>query len=238
MGSARTVRITAPQAAILLRAVHNVRDRLGVDNERVRRLTRILAEAAGVPADAVPWPSAALPDESLMASIRQAITGHLLLHLRHLRQDAKVAESLVEPYHVRLESGYWFLLSRDAVSRRERVFRIDKIKAAEVGEQFGPSPIDLDHYLDGVFVPEDPGQYAVVALGPHGAPDAVQRWGRSTLLPDGRSVVHIPYQREHWLVRTLMEYRDDIEVLEPEAVREGVRDRALATLRAYQESDA
>jgi len=227
-------RITGPQATALLLAVHSVRDRLDGTVPEVRHLTQTLAAAAGVPALAAPWrPDLPLPDDDVMRATRTGLTEHRVLYIHHLQQDGEVRRLHVEPYHVRLEGGYWYLIGRLANEGTERVLRLDKVVSAAAEDAFEPRPVGLDRYLGGVFVPPDPGAVARVRFGPHSAVYAQERWGIGTELEDGSVEVGIPFQREHFLVRTLAEFGRDYEVLSPASARDGVRARAEATLRLY-----
>ena len=239
MADATTVRLTAPAAAELLRTVHRVRDRLDADLPLQRHLTQALASAAGVPSEAARWdPDSPLPAEEVMAGVLEAIRTGRALTVEHLQQDGQVRDLTLEPYHVRLESRFWYLLSRIADTGKERVLRLDKVLTAALGERFEPRPPDLDQYLTGVFVPADPGAVAVVRFGARSSTYAAERWGDGKLLADGGVEIEIPYHREHFLVRTLAEFGDDYEVVSPAGLREGVRARAAATLAVYAEEPA
>lgn len=234
MADTSTVAVTGPAASELLRAVHRVRDRLEADLPLQRHLTQALASAAGVPASACPWrPDSPLPVAEIMSVIVEGITGNRAIGIEHLQQDGEVRSLDVEPYHVRLESGFWYLIARLAETGDERVFRIDKIMGASPGPACQPRPVDLDRYLGGVFVPPEAGTAAVVRFGPRSATYAAERWGEGNSLPHGGVEIRIPYQREHFLIRNLAEFGDDYEVVSPLEVREGVRARAAATLASY-----
>lgn len=227
-------RLTGPHAAALLLAVHAVREHLDGKVPQIRRLTQTLAAAAGVPALAAPWrPDMPLPDANVMRAVRTGLTESRVLYVHHLQQDGQVRRIHIQPYHVRLEGGFWYLIGRLADEGTERILRLDKVASAAAEGSFVPRPVDLDRYLGGVFVPADPGAIARVRFAPRSAVYAQERWGMGTELPDGSVEVEIPFQREHFLVRALAEFGRDYEVLAPPSAREGVRARALATLARY-----
>jgi predicted DNA-binding transcriptional regulator YafY len=235
MPDATTVAITGPLAASLLRAVHGARSRLEADEPVVRHLTQALASAAGVPAAAAPWPSAApLPEAPVMEAVRTAIGSTTTLNIEHLRQDGSVRTLVVEPYHVRLESGFWYLLARMAADGAERALRLDKVLLARPGEPYQPRPIDLDRYLGGVFVPLESGSVATVRFGSCSAEYAQERWGDGRPVGGGDVEIDIPFRREHFLVRALAESGTDYEVIAPAELRAGVLTRARATLAVYE----
>jgi predicted DNA-binding transcriptional regulator YafY len=227
-------RLSGPQATALLLAVHRVRDRLGDDDTRMRHLTQALASAAGVPARAAPWRTdVPLPDDDVMRAVRTGITEHRVLYVHHIQQDGQVRRLHVEPYHVRLEAGFWHLIGRLADDHSERVLRLDKVVSAAAEDPFEPRPVDIDRYLGGVFVPADPAATAVVRFGPHSAVYAQERWGPGRAQADGGVELEIPYDREHFLVRALAEFGADFEVRSPASLRAGVRARAEAALARY-----
>ncbi|MDO8916245.1 MAG: WYL domain-containing protein [Coriobacteriia bacterium] len=229
-----TPRLTGPHATALLLAVHSVRERLDGEIPDIRHLTQTLAAAAGVPALAAPWrPDMPLPDGDVIRAVRSGLTESRVLYIHHLQQDGEVRRLHVEPYHVRLEGGFWYLIGRLADEGTERVLRLDKVVSAAAEDVFKPRPVDLDRYLGGIFVPADPGAVALVRFGPRSAVYAQERWGMGTELPDGSVEVEIPFQREHFFVRSLAEFGRDYEVLTPLSLREGIRARAQATLAKY-----
>jgi proteasome accessory factor C len=217
-----------------------VRQDLDGEVPEIRRLTQLLAAAAGVPTMAASWRSdMPLPDEDVMRAVRTGLDEHRVLYIHHMQQDGEVRRLHIEPYHVSLEAGCWYLIGRLADEKTERVLRLDKVVSAAAERVFDPQPIDLDRYLGGVFVPADPGATARVRFGERSAVYAQERWGMGTTTDDGGSVeLVIPFQREHFFLRSLAEFGDDYEVLSPASLRDGVRARAQATLAMYTEEPA
>jgi predicted DNA-binding transcriptional regulator YafY len=230
----RMPRLTGPEATALLLAVHRVRDRLDGDAASVRHLTQALASAAGVPAQAAAWKAGMpLPDDDVMRAVRTGIAERRVLYIHHIRQDGDVRRVHIEPYHVRLEAGFWHLIGRLADDHTECVMRLDKVVSAAAEDVFEARPVDLDRYLGGVFVPGDPAATAVVRFGPHTAVYAQERWGAGRPLKDGGAELDIPYEGEQSLVRSLAEFGADFEVLAPSGLRAAVRTRAEAALANY-----
>jgi predicted DNA-binding transcriptional regulator YafY len=180
-----------------------------------------------------------LPDEDVMRAVRTGLDEHRVLYVHHMQQDGELRRLHVEPYHVSLEAGCWYLVGRLADEKTERVLRLDKVVSAAAEGTFEPHPIDLDRYLGGVFVPSDPGATARVRFGSRSAVYAQERWGTGTVADDGGGVeLVIPFQREHFMLRSLAEFGDDYEVVWPASLREGVRARAAATLAIYTDEQS
>jgi predicted DNA-binding transcriptional regulator YafY len=231
-------RVSEPEAAAMLLMVQDVRDELGAVPP-VRHLTGALARAAGLPPEASPWDSGRpFPDPSVMTVLQRAIWSDLLVRVGHLQQDGELRELVIEPYHVRLEGGYWYLLARVADDGCERVLRLDKIRWAQAEHGFTPRPLDLDVYADGVWIPVEPGQNATVRFGPSVATYAQERWGLGDPAAGGSVTIEIGYQRPEMLIRTLAQFGGDYEVVAPAELRAAVRSRALATLAAIGGGDS
>lgn len=231
-------RVSEPEAAAMLRMVHEVRTGLG-DEDAVRHLTHALARAAGLPQQAAPWDvDHPFPDRGVMSVVQRAIWSDLLAQVSHLQQDGEIRDLLLEPYHIRLEGGYWYLLARVADDGRERVLRLDKIRRAQTRGAFTPRPLDLDFYADGVWIPAEPGAEATVVFGPSSAAYAQERWGRGEPLDGGSVRIEIGFRRPESLIRTLSQFGSDFEVEAPPGVRSAVRARAVATLAVIAAGDS
>lgn len=231
------LRVSEPEAAAMLRMVHEVRIGLG-DVDAVRHLTRALARAAGLPPQASPWDvDHPFPDRGVMSVVQRAIWSDLLVQVSHLQQDGELRDLVLEPYHVRLEGGYWYLLARVADDGRERVLRLDKIRWAQTQGGFAPRPLDLDVYADGVWIPAEPGGEATIVFGPSSAAYAQERWGRGAQLDGGSVRVEIGYRRPESLIRTLSQFGSDFEVMAPPELRSAVHARAIATLAVIDQTE-
>lgn len=229
--------VSEPEAAAMLLMVHEVRSGLG-EEEAVRHLTRALARVAGLPPQASPWDTDhAFPDSGVMSVVQRAIWSDLLVRVGHLQQDGELRELVLEPYHVRLEGGYWYLLARVADDGRERVVRLDKVRWAQTERGFTPRPLDLDVYADGVWIPSEPGAKATVVFGAPVAAYAQERWGLGQPDDGGDVRIEIGYRRPESLVRALAQFGNEFEVTAPAELRSAVRARAIATLAAIDGPD-
>ncbi len=230
--------VSEPEAAAMLLMVQGVRAGLGSE-EAVRHLTRALARVAGLPPQVSPWAfDHPFPDGGVLSVVQRAIWSDLLIRVGHLQQDGELRELVLEPYHVRLEGGYWYLLARVADDGRERVVRLDKVRWAQTERGFTPRPPDLDVYADGVWIPSEPGTKATVVFGAPVAAYARERWGPGEPDDEGGVRIEIGYRRPESLVRTLAQFGSDFEVIAPAELRSAVRTRALATLAALGGPDS
>ncbi len=106
--------------------------------ERVRALARRGALAPG---------SSVIPAEgALLTALGEAADAGRRLRLRYGAEDGTVTVRLVDPYGVARWSRAWYLVAHCHLRAGVRVFRLDRIAAAEpLAERFTP-PADFDAY--------------------------------------------------------------------------------------------
>lgn len=143
--------------------------------------------------------------------------------------DPSPAKRDIAPYRLVYAAGRWYALAHDAARDAVRIFRFDRILEARLTAERFEVPPDFD-----------PGDY----IGEEGAPflalgevkarvrysAAVSRWVAEaagvTPAEDGTVVLEHPVADEEWLIRHVLRYGGEAEVLEPAALRERVGEAA------------
>ena len=176
--------------------------------------------------------------EPLLADLRDAIAGRERLRITYYSFGRdELTERTVDPFVVFSALGNWYMLARDGTSGEERIFRIDRIKdlattgerftlppgfdpeRAAAGALFVPSPRDIEVILD---IGPDAGW--VLEVTPHdGAEPLDGGWTRMTL-----RTPHL-----EWLERLVLRLGDDVKIVAPDALRDGVMEAAARALRVY-----
>lgn len=225
--SARTVRLTEPEAASLLAFIDEVANAVDDEaDEALDELADTIAAAAGIPASLTSWSSAGpVPDKDVLTTMLAAAAQHLSCQITYMGRQAAPYRTLVDPYHLRLERGFWYAIVRQtdgASAGQERVYRLDKIAHAELADAYVPDPIDLDAYTDGVFRPNRPPSIARVRFDDEIASWAQERWGEGRECDDGTREFDIEYHDEDWLIRTLSLFGTAFEVTEPQELRDAI----------------
>ena len=199
--------------------------------ERARE--RLRAALAGLPPDDGVAPGrmadvAARGDAGILATLRRGIRDRAKVSLTYRSaNDTASTERVVRPYALIAARGAWFAIAYCERATGLRVFRLDRIGRAElVSETFeADRGFSLDDVIrDGrVFSGSEK-----AALRVRYAP-RIARWiaERERITPeaDGSVTVEHPLADEEWAVRHVLQYGPDAEVLEPEGVRQRVRDR-------------
>ena len=173
------------------------------------------------------WPRIRMEDgndlEGLRGLLEGAIADRGRCRIRYLRSDEpKPSERTIDPYRLVFGSGKWFVIGycdrRDSV----RVFRLDRILEISItGETFElPPDLELDGFIDGgrVFSAADTVP-VTVRYSPR-----IEAWirekGPVRDAGDGGVLVDFEVADPAWIVRHVLQYGPDAELVEPEDLRE------------------
>lgn len=163
-----------------------------------------------------------------LAALRDAIAEGRRCRIRYLKAGGPEPETReVAPYALVLASGRWYVVGHSAESDAVRVFRLDRALEIELTDEPYSIPDDFDprDYLEGgiVFRPGEE-RKAVVRYSPR-----IARWfaEREEVeeLSDGSVVVRRTVADPEWIVRHVLSYGPDAELLEPDDLREAVLER-------------
>jgi len=240
---ARPMRLSPTEATALIVALRALRD--GADSEETRevvdramaKLERAAAEGAArdAPVEAV----AEAPDPALTALSRrlgEAADRGVQVRLEYwVPARDEVSTRVVDPRGVVSHRGQAYLDAWCHSAEAPRLFRLDRVRAAEVLDTpvVTPStgPRDLS---DGLFDQADSLEAVTLRI----EPDA--RWVAEyypvevvRTLPDGALEGRLAVADERWLVRLLLRLAPAVSVTEPTAYADAFTSRAHETLGLY-----
>ncbi|HKY59914.1 MAG TPA: WYL domain-containing protein [Gemmatimonadota bacterium] len=163
-----------------------------------------------------------------LAVLRDAIAEKRRCRIRYLKAGRPEPETrLVAPYALALASGRWYVVGHSAEPDAVRVFRLDRMLEIEsTGAPYSiPDDFDPRDYLeDGIVFHPGEEREAIVRYSPR-----IARWiaEREPVeeLPDGSAVVRRAVADPGWIVRHVLSYGPDAELLEPDDLREAVREK-------------
>lgn len=171
-----------------------------------------------------------LGDDGFRGAIAEAAHKHCRCRILYLKPgDASPRERLIEPRALVYARGSWYILAHDVGRDADRVFRTDRVLDAEVTRERFEVPDDFD---PSAFVAEggspfafDEHEGATVRYAP-----AIARWvvesTDATPEPDGSVVVHHPVADPRWIVRHVLRYGGEAELLAPPELRKLVYEAA------------
>lgn len=166
-------------------------------------------------------PTGAPVDASTLLTLARACRGNQRVRLTYRGEPRTI-----EPYRLSVESGRWYLLSRDAVSRQWRTLRLDSIADAVLtGHEFVHEVVQRG-------VPREPDAEGVTVVLETAAtltqvrayiPRAV---GATVTTEAERVRVTMLVDDREWILRFLSRLPFLVEVIEPTEVRRALRERA------------
>lgn len=154
---------------------------------------------------------------------------------RELRFDyfspahGSVRRRTVQPLELLSLRGQWYLAARCLEANEERLFRLDRATAVELGERtFAPEPTRRS-----ALPPSPWGRGEVrVRFSRAVAGWAAEQFGQAgvTVLPDGTAEVQLEVDSEAWLVGWVLSFGGEAELLSPGSARRNIARAALASL--------
>jgi len=142
--------------------------------------------------------------------------------------DEAPTERSIAPYLLVYAEGQWYVLAHDGLRDAVRVFRLDRILSADrTAEPFEvPTDFDASAFIrDGRVYHADDDVQVHVRYSPRIASWLLER--RIVVAgtrPDGSVVVRHDVADPGWLIRHVLQYGPDAEVLDPPELRQAVAD--------------
>ena len=236
-GMTRPLRLGAREAVALIAALRAMASSLGpaLDEERAAVLASALEKvgsAAGDAAAAVDVDLHAAANPEVAAAVGEALTRRRRLRIRYVDARDEASDRDVDPVRLVSQDERTYLLAWCWSADADRLFRLDRIVAAQVLEA-PASDHDVPAGAD-VFAPGAEGSLVTLHLASPG------RWVAETApaeavrnLPDGSFEVDLRVVQPAWLRHLVLQAAHDVLDVRPAAVAAEVAHAAAAALAAY-----
>ena len=236
-GMTRPLRLGAREAVALIAALRAMASSLGpaLDEERAAVLASALEKvgsAAGDAAAAVDVDLHAAANPEVAAAVGEALTRRRRLRIRYVDARDESSDRDVDPVRLVSQDERTYLLAWCWSADADRLFRLDRIVAAQVLEA-PASDHDVPAGAD-VFAPGAEGSLVTLHLASPG------RWVAETApaeavrnLPDGSFEVDLRVVQPAWLRHLVLQAAHDVLDVRPAAVAAEVAHAAAAALAAY-----
>ena len=164
------------------------------------------------------------------------------LHMAHRnRESGELTMRLVSPQHLVQYRDNWYLQAWCHLRKGLRSFALDAIETCTLTDRPAKevSTETLQRELQGSYgiIGGPPTAWASLRFVPEvGRLVAREQWHpdqEGHLEPDGSYMLRVPYSHEQELVRDVLRYGDEVEVLEPESLRLTVAASLLRTCQKY-----
>jgi len=163
-----------------------------------------------------------------LAVLREAFKARQKVRLDYLRPDSEEARSrVIQPYGFVIASGSWYVIAYCELTESLRIFRLDRIA--------GVARTDQEYEVPATFRVADAVR-AHKALSPSSAKSMrvrysprIARWiaerEEGNVDGDGSFIVEHPLVDPDWGVRHVLQYGAEAEILEPQSLREAIREK-------------
>ena len=171
-------------------------------------------------------------------TVQEALEARKKLHMEYFSAGRGVmTERTIEPWSLVAVQGRWYLQAMDGSSGEERLFRVDRIKAAEVLNEDADIPEDVDV-----------GRYTTAFLGDPEKPSMtmeispeVARWFEDAYqvraardLPDGWRFIEIEASGTHWTSALLVQLGTGVRNIDPPEALAAARSLAEEVLALHR----
>jgi proteasome accessory factor C len=236
-GMTRPLRLGTREAVALVAALRAMREAVapGLDRARTAVLTSALDKltaATGEGAAAVDVRLAVDGAPELVAALNEALATQRRLRIRYVTAADVTSEREVDPIRLVTEDDHSYLLAWCHRARDERLFRVDRVLAAQV--------LDVpatEHPVAGhtqTFTPSPQDELVTLELA------SPERWIAEQVpvesvedLPDGGFRVALRVAEPAWLRHLLLQVAANVRTVEPAVVATDAADAARAALAAY-----
>lgn len=165
--------------------------------------------------------------------IRAAMDNHCLLSFVYYSPHGE-SRRLIEPYYLIFRWSSWYVWGYCTKRTDYRLFKLNRMEEVQMGESFEPRTVPLpDLSNERIF----PGGIRVRALFDNSCKwRLVEEFGPGCFeeQADGRLLFHADYTDEENLLTWLLSFREKVELLEPQPLREKLRDSVRQILERYQ----
>ena len=145
----------------------------------------------------------------------------------------------LSPYHIKQYNNRWFLLAGNENGCIVNV-ALDRIVAIEPSiAKYQPTDIDFEEYFDdviGVTIPDVPAEHVLLKFSPSRFPYVHSKpLHHSQKVKDKESgIIEITVKPNRELMALLLEFGDDVEVLQPEHLRQEVQEKIQRMQQLYK----
>ncbi len=180
--------------------------------------------------------------EETLLDLYHAINRRQRVEIRYYTASRdKHTQRVIEPYHLQNVRGDWYLIAFDFLRQAVRNFAVSRIESWQILPQtFTPDPnFDINRYMKSAFQSERGGkvEYVVIRFDAYQARYIRERrWHESQTieeLPDGGLILRFLSGGLGEVQRWVMQYGSHAEVLEPESLRQAVREEMEKALKMY-----
>jgi predicted DNA-binding transcriptional regulator YafY len=210
----------------------------GVDNvvDKISSIFKNHKPDDWVDVDFTEWDSAKSPDSSFQ-KIKTAILERRWVRLSYFSAYGQRTERKLAPLKLMFKSRSWYVPSYCAEKKDTRLFKLSRMRDIELTDE----RFEREKYLKIQQKPKEKSpHFEIVHLKMRFRPEAaylLYDWYAEENIKkqaDGTYLVTARFPMDEWVYSHILSYGDNVEVLEPEYVREEIKKRLRDILSTYE----
>ena len=198
------------------------------------KLDKLKKHSEEVAIDITPW-GFKQKSREYFKILQQAISDNKLVEFTYRNTKGETLQRTVEPMTLILKSYAWYLFAYCKVRSDYRLFRLSRMDELNVkNEKFERKNISYKDYYSS----EDSSNWLNIVLkfSPEVRIRVEEYFEESTVkfTSDGSMIVSVLYPEDEWVFSTILSFGEHVEVLQPEHIREKVREKAKKICAVYK----
>jgi predicted DNA-binding transcriptional regulator YafY len=179
--------------------------------------------------------------EELFRQLNHAISGQWSLQITYYSFSSdKTTERLVDPYHLSFRDGFWYLAAYCHRRQEVRLFRLDRIQKIIITEKkfIAPVEFDFDSYLGAAWQMERGEEFLFRVRFTGDSARYVQETvfhpSQKLYVEEGQVIFEARACGLASIVRWVLSFGSEAEVLEPKELRESIVREMRTGLKKYE----
>lgn len=175
-----------------------------------------------------------------ISELQYAILNKQAIRFCYFNSEFQKTEREAEPLRLIFKSHAWYIVGYCRMKQEIRIFRLSRIKRLYVLPEIFDRELPPDYTL----TPEYKEEYKIPDLKLKFSPEIAHRlydeFQESQVCQgeDGYYYVTVQYELNNWTLHYLLSFGKYVEIVEPEAARGMLRERAADIVRIYDAKDA
>lgn len=165
----------------------------------------------------------------IWAKVADAVDKTRRISVRYQKFNGETGDYLLEPYQLLSYHGNWYVLARHVEKDRVVTFAVSRIGRAELGDMFRmPAGFDVSRYIEnsfGIVSGDKPFKVRVLCSSKIAAYIKERVWQEDQVIKEKKDgSIELSFETAGWkgLVRWILSWQPDMQVLSPKRLRERI----------------
>lgn len=171
-------------------------------------------------------------DHGIWTAVAEAVDKARRISVRYQKFNGEVGDYLLDPYHLVSYHGNWYVLARYVEKDKVATFAVSRIVSVEIGAEFrGRKKFDVSTFIEnsfGIVGGEKAFKVRVLCSCKIAAYIKERVWKESQVIKERKDgSIELSFETAGWkeLVRWVLSWQPDMQVLAPKRLKDRVREK-------------